>query len=64
MPTIDPSDPPSPLRVFDALKALAFVGDLSMGQPTDHSPRAAWLAGRLAQAAGLDAANCATAREA
>ncbi|GAB7540040.1 HD domain-containing phosphohydrolase [Burkholderia sp. 3C] len=53
----------APLRVFDALKALAFVGDLSMGQPTDHSPRSAWLAGRLAQAAGLDAAGCATARE-
>lgn len=46
----------APLRVFDAVKALAFIGDLSMGQPTDHSPRTGWLAARLAQAAGLDAA--------
>jgi len=43
----------STLRVFDAVKALAFVGDLSMGQPTDHSIRTAWLASRLAMAAGL-----------
>lgn len=43
------------LRVFDVVKALAFIGDLSMGQPTDHSLRVAWLAGRLAAAAGVDA---------
>ncbi|QGZ66004.1 HD domain-containing phosphohydrolase [Paraburkholderia acidisoli] len=53
----------SPLRVFDAVKALAFIGDLSMGQPTDHSPRTAWLAARLAHAAQLDAAACDTVRE-
>ncbi|WP_109477435.1 HD domain-containing phosphohydrolase [Paraburkholderia sp. C35] len=41
------------VRVFDAVKALAFIGDLSMGQPTDHSIRTAWLARRLAHAAEL-----------
>ena len=45
----------SAIRVLDAVKALAFVGDLSMGQPTDHSMRTGWLAGRLA-ADGLAAA--------
>jgi HD-GYP domain-containing protein (c-di-GMP phosphodiesterase class II)/DNA-binding CsgD family transcriptional regulator len=43
----------SAVRVFDAVKALAFIGDLSMGQPTDHSIRTAWLAIQLARAAGL-----------
>lgn len=42
------------IRVFDAVKALAFIGDLSMGQPTDQSLRTAWLAARLAHACGLD----------
>lgn len=41
------------IRVFDAAKALAFIGDLSMSQPTDHSLRTAWLAARLARASGL-----------
>lgn len=54
----------STLRVFDAVKALAFVGDLSMGQPTDHSMRTAWLASRLAIAAGLPPSDIAVAREA
>jgi len=40
--------------VFDAMRALAFIGDLSMGQPTDHSLRTAWLAGLIATAAGCD----------
>ena len=44
----------SRIPVFDAVKALAFVGDLSMGQPVDHSVRTAWLASRLAEAASLD----------
>ncbi|SEJ34393.1 HD domain-containing phosphohydrolase [Paraburkholderia diazotrophica] len=52
------------VRVFDAVKALAFIGDLSMGQPTDHSVRTAWLALRLAQAAGLGEADIVAAREA
>jgi HD-GYP domain-containing protein (c-di-GMP phosphodiesterase class II) len=53
-----------PLRVFDSVKALAFIGDLSMGQPTDHSLRTAWLAAKLALAVGLDPADSATVREA
>lgn len=51
------------VRTYDAVKALAFIGDLSMGQPTDHSPRTGWLALQLAQAAGFDAQGCDTARE-
>lgn len=43
------------IRVFDAVKALAFIGDLSMGQPTDQSLRTAWLAARVAQALEFDA---------
>jgi response regulator RpfG family c-di-GMP phosphodiesterase/DNA-binding CsgD family transcriptional regulator len=42
------------ITVFDAVRALAFIGDLSMGQPTDHSLRTAWLAGRIAGQAGCD----------
>lgn len=45
-------DEPAQVRVYDAIRALAFVGDLSMGQPTDHSLRTAWLAVQLAQATG------------
>jgi len=41
--------------VAEAIQALAFIGDLSMGQPTDHSQRTAWLACRLARAAGREA---------
>jgi HD-GYP domain-containing protein (c-di-GMP phosphodiesterase class II) len=52
------------VRVFDAVKALAFIGDLSMGQPTDHSVRTAWLAAQLARAAGGDDAGVAMATEA
>ncbi|SMG23220.1 HD domain-containing phosphohydrolase [Paraburkholderia susongensis] len=51
------------LRIFDAVRALAFIGDLSMGQPTDHSLRTGWLASRLAHAAGLEASACDTVRE-
>jgi len=40
------------VRVCDALRTLAFVGDLSMGQPTDHSMRTAWIADRLAALTG------------
>lgn len=43
----------NPIPVFDGIRALAFIGDLSMGQPTDHSPRVARLACRIAGAAGL-----------
>ncbi|WP_424632037.1 HD domain-containing phosphohydrolase [Bradyrhizobium sp. SYSU BS000235] len=51
------------MRVFDAVKALAFIGDLSMGQPTDHSLRTAWLASRLAAAADFSPPVTASARE-
>src|SRR5258705_9151313 len=54
----------SAIRAFDAVKALAFIGDLSMGQPTDHSLRTAWLAAQLARATGLDERGCDTVREA
>jgi HD-GYP domain-containing protein (c-di-GMP phosphodiesterase class II) len=50
------------VRVLDAAKALAFVGDLSMGQPTDHSLRTAWLAAQLAGEAGLGNAQCDVAK--
>ena len=39
---------PDRIKLFDALRALGFMGDLSMGQPIDHSPRVAWLSCRLA----------------
>ncbi len=42
----------------DALHALAFMGDLSMGQPVDHSTRVAMLACKLARCLGLEAASC------
>ncbi|MGH8781275.1 HD domain-containing phosphohydrolase [Paraburkholderia sp.] len=58
------SQPRSPVPVFDAMKALAFVGDLSMGQPTDHSIRTAWLAGRIARTAGFDDAAAHTVQDA
>ncbi|WP_260397109.1 HD domain-containing phosphohydrolase [Variovorax sp. KBW07] len=48
--------PASPIQVFDAIRAIAFVGDLSMGQPIDHSVRTAWLASRLAASIGHGAA--------
>ncbi|HEY4299211.1 MAG TPA: HD domain-containing phosphohydrolase [Paraburkholderia sp.] len=53
----------SAIRVLDAMKALAFIGDLSMGQPTDHSPRTGWLAARLAAEAGLDDTQCGVVKE-
>lgn len=52
------------LLAFDCAKALAFIGDLSMGQPTDHSLRTAWLAARFGDAAGLDVPERNAVREA
>ncbi|WP_421705253.1 HD domain-containing phosphohydrolase [Alloalcanivorax xenomutans] len=40
------------MKLTDAVLALAFVGDLSMGRATDHSRRTASLAGLLAAADG------------
>ncbi|MBI0329313.1 HD domain-containing phosphohydrolase [Burkholderia plantarii] len=54
----------SKARLTDAILALAFVGDLSMGRSTDHSRRTACLAGWLAAAAGADEAGCNHARAA
>jgi HD-GYP domain-containing protein (c-di-GMP phosphodiesterase class II) len=48
----------SAVPLLDVIRSLAFVGDLAMGQPTDHSPRAAWMAGQLASAVGADDATC------
>jgi HD-GYP domain-containing protein (c-di-GMP phosphodiesterase class II) len=48
----------SAVPLLDVIRSLAFVGDLAMGQPTDHSPRAAWMAGQLAKAVGADVASC------
>jgi len=53
----------STIRALDAVKALAFIGDLSMGQPTDHSLRTGWLAARLAVEAGHDDAQCCVVQE-
>jgi HD-GYP domain-containing protein (c-di-GMP phosphodiesterase class II) len=50
------------VTVEDAVQALALVGDLSMGQPTDGSIRAARLAARLAQADGATLDVCCHAR--
>jgi HD-GYP domain-containing protein (c-di-GMP phosphodiesterase class II) len=50
------------VTVEDAVQALALVGDLSMGQPTDGSIRAARLAAQLAQADGATPEGCCHAR--
>ncbi|MES2529393.1 MAG: LuxR family transcriptional regulator, partial [Pseudomonadota bacterium] len=51
------------IAVFDAVRALAFIGDLSMGQPTDHSLRTGWLAGMIATHAGCDPSQVEAARQ-
>jgi HD-GYP domain-containing protein (c-di-GMP phosphodiesterase class II) len=51
----------SRLTVLDVSKLLAFVGDLSMGQPVDHSMRTAGIARALAQAFGCSASDVAAA---
>lgn len=50
----DPMSEDTTITVFDAVRALAFIGDLSMGQPVDHSLRTAWLAGMIATQAGCN----------
>jgi len=42
----------------DAVLALAFIGDLSMGRPTDHSARTGWLAAQTVAAAGGGEQDC------
>lgn len=51
----------SAVPLLDVIRTLAFVGDLAMGQPTDHSTRAAWMAGQMARDAGGDNSACARA---
>ncbi len=48
----------STVPVRDAMLALAFVGDLSKGQPTNHSVRTARLAALLAAADGASEEEC------
>ena len=55
--------PAARIAVDDAVLALAFIGDLSMGRPTDHSHRTAWLAARLAAEEGGNDADCRAARQ-
>ena len=55
--------PAALIPVGNAVLALAFIGDLSMGRPTDHSHRTAWLAARLAAADGGDAEDCRAAHD-
>ncbi len=50
------------VTVEEAVQVLAMVGDLSMGQPTDQSIRAAMLAERLALADGAASGACAHVR--
>jgi len=47
------------IPVDDAVRALAFAGDLSMGQPINHSVRTARLASLLAKEAGGSTEECA-----
>ena len=55
--------PPSRIAVHDAMLALAFIGDLSMGRPTDHSHRTAWLAAQLAAQDGCAESDCRAAHD-
>ncbi len=57
MKAVDDSSVP----LLDVIRSLAFVGDLAMGQPTDHSPRAAWITGQLAHESGASQAACSRA---
>lgn len=52
--------PSAQATVADVMHALAYVGDLSMGQPTDHSLRTAWLGARIAEVAGCSGPECAS----
>jgi len=51
------------IAVDDAVRALAFIGDLSMGRPTDHSHRTARLAAWLAGADGGAREDCRAAHD-
>lgn len=55
--------PATRIAVHDAMLALAFIGDLSMGRPTDHSHRTAWLAAQLAAENGCAEPDCRAAHD-
>ncbi|NGZ85861.1 HD domain-containing phosphohydrolase [Duganella aceris] len=55
--------PATTASITDAMHTLAYVGDLSMGQPTDHSLRTAWLAARIAEAMGHSGADIAAVQQ-
>ena len=46
------------ISCFDAIRALAFMGDMSMGQPTDHSVKVAWIAHQIAEGLGFSEEQC------
>ena len=58
-----PMFPDITASITDAMHTLAYIGDLSMGQPIDHSLRTSWLASRIAGAAGCDDASIAAVRQ-
>ena len=49
---------PFSIAAYDAVLALAFIGDLSMGRPTDHSARTGRLAIHIVTAAGGTLEEC------
>ena len=55
--------PDDDIELKTALRAVAFMGDLSMGQPIDHSPRVAHLTAELAQQLGWGASAAEQARQ-
>jgi HD-GYP domain-containing protein (c-di-GMP phosphodiesterase class II) len=55
--------PDTTASITDAMHTLAYIGDLSMGQPTDHSLRTAWLAARIAEVAGYQGADIAAVQQ-
>ena len=55
--------PDTTASITDAMHTLAYIGDLTMGQPTDHSLRTSWLAARIAEAMGCQGADIAAVQQ-
>ncbi|WP_431288382.1 hypothetical protein [Roseateles chitinivorans] len=55
--------PDTTASITDTMRTLAYIGDLSMGQPTEHSLRTAWLAARIAAALGRGQEHCVTVQQ-
>lgn len=55
--------PETSASITDTMRTLAYIGDLSMGQPTEHSLRTAWLAARIAATTGSQGAHCAAVQQ-